>query len=44
MKLSHGKRRACAQMRETIGEARPTMNFGEKLGDAQARQRSSTAR
>ena len=32
------RRRAGAQMREAIGEARPAVNFGEKFGDAQTRQ------
>ena len=32
------RRRASAQMRETIGEACPAVNFGEQLGDAQTRQ------
>ena len=31
-------RRAGPQMREAIGEARPAVDFGEKLGDAQTRQ------
>ena len=32
------RRRAGAQMREAIGEARPAVDFGEQLGDAQTRQ------
>ena len=32
------RRRAGAQMREAIGEARPAMDFREQFGDAQARQ------
>ena len=32
------RRRAGSQMRETVGEARPAVDFREKLGDAQTRQ------
>ena len=31
------RRRAGAQMRETIGESRPAVDFREKLGDSQTR-------
>jgi hypothetical protein len=31
-------RRAGAKMAEALGESRPTIDFGEKLGDAQPRQ------